>query len=308
MAGIKHSPYYEEIDDIHDDFGVSQKLGGSMSHQLVNARASSVAAAYHRLTHTSDFSSGVSRVSGESDPKESSNYQNKLEPDPDDSAHQNKLEPDPDDSFNYQNKLEPDPDDSIESRILESEPRFSRCILDQTQLSNEGVQPVLATNSRLLEASKVYGEPDPDDMGSSSNSKITDPNLFSQGMQNLDGNICRRMAAEPDPDDDLGETQNTSGRGNATGRNETDCLEADFQGEEPMQIEPDPDETSIHQVDLSNTMLVDEPDPDDQEIKRIQDSVSVVCNRLREAVAKLLAEVKSSESSAVFQTLFKIVR
>lgn len=335
-----------------------------MSHQLVNARASSVAAAYHRLTDTSDFS-GVSKVSGEPDPDDcdlipsrldplnckeeakvqfhslnkalknshcepdpddSSNYQNKLEPDPDDSAnYENKLEPDPNNNSNYKNEFEPDPDDSTGSRILESEckPRSNRSIIVQTELSNKEVQPLPPTNSRLLEDSNLSGEPDPDDMGSSSNGKITGPDQFSREMQNLDGNSCQIMAVEPDPDD-LGEKQNTLGCGNATEHNEANCLESDLvtdqtllsvncrkhdtsQGDEPMQIEPDPDENLVQQVKLSK-LLVDEPDPDDQEIQRIQDSVSLVCNRLREAIAKLLAEVKPSESSAVFQTLFKIVR
>ncbi|KAG7010414.1 hypothetical protein SDJN02_27207 [Cucurbita argyrosperma subsp. argyrosperma] len=332
LAGIKYSRYHEESDDVEDGFGVSQKLGGSTSHQLVNARSASVAAAYHRLTNTADFSSRVSPVSGESDPN-SSNYQKKLEPDPNDGAYQKKLEPDPDDSFNeqnmlkpdpdnnsnYENKPEPDPDDAIGCKIIESDggPRFNRSLVVQTDLSSKDVQPVPSTNSRLLEATKLYGEPDPDDMGSSLNGKITDKNHFSPGMQNLDCNSSQRMVVEPDPDD-LGEKMNTLGCGNATGHDEADCLEAGLvadqthlsisckkHDEEPMQIEPDPDESLVHQADLSK-MPVDEPDPDDQEIQRIQDSVSVVCNRLREAIGKLLAELKPSESSAVFQTLFKI--
>lgn len=333
---MKYSQYHEE-DDVEDGFGVSQKLGGSMSHQLVNARAASVAAAYHRMTNTSDYSSGVPTVSAESNPN-SSNHQNKLEPDPDDSAYP-KLDPDSDgnsndqnmlgldsnNSSNHKSKLEPASDDSIGSKNLESEcePRFIKSLVVQTDLSSTEVHPVLATNSRLLEATKLYGEPDIDDMGSSSNSKVIDTDHFSQGMQNLDCNTSQRMVVETDPDA-LGEKVNTLGSGRATGHNEADCLEAGLvtnqshlsinckkhdtiQGEEPMLIEPDPDEGLVHQVD-SSKMAVDQLDPDDQEIQRIQDSVSVVCNRLREAITKLLAEVKPSESSAVVQTLFKIVK
>ncbi|KAA0054508.1 hypothetical protein IC582_026401 [Cucumis melo] len=336
LTGMKYSQYHEE-DDVEDGFGVSQKLGGSMSHQLVNARAASVAAAYHRMTNTSDYSSGVPTVSAESNPN-SSNHQNKLEPDPDDSAYP-KLDPDSDgnsndqnmlgldsnNSSNHKSKLEPASDDSIGSKNLESEcePRFIKSLVVQTDLSSTEVHPVLATNSRLLEATKLYGEPDIDDMGSSSNSKVIDTDHFSQGMQNLDCNTSQRMVVETDPDA-LGEKVNTLGSGRATGHNEADCLEAGLvtnqshlsinckkhdtiQGEEPMLIEPDPDEGLVHQVD-SSKMAVDQLDPDDQEIQRIQDSVSVVCNRLREAITKLLAEVKPSESSAVVQTLFKIVK
>ncbi|XP_038901675.1 uncharacterized protein LOC120088443 [Benincasa hispida] len=331
LTGIKYSQYHEESDDVEDGFAVSQKLGGSVSHQLVNARAASVAAAYHRLTNTSNFSSRVSQVSAESDPDDSA-YPKKLEPDPDDSSNdQSMLELDSDNSSNYKNKLEPDLDDSIGSKSLESEfePRFIKSLVVQTDLSSTEVQPVPTTNSRLLEATKLYGEPDPDDIGSSSNSKITDTDHFSQGMPNLDCNIFQRMVVEPYPDN-LEEKANTLGCGNAIGHDEADCLEAGLvtdqthlsinckkhdttQGVEPMQMEPDPDErpdpdgSSVHQVD-SSKMPVDEPDPDDQEIQRIQDSVSVVCNRLREAIARLLAEVKPSESSAVIQTLFKIVK
>lgn len=233
-------------------------------------------------------------------------------PDPDDSSNdQNMLEIDSDNSSNYKSKLEPDPDDSIGRKNLESEcePRFIRSRVVQTDLSNTEVQAVPATNSRLLEVTRLYGEPDPDDMGSSSNSKITVTYHFSQGMQTLDCNIFQRMVVEPNPDD-LGEKANTLGCGNATGHDEGDCLEAGLVTNQTLlstNCQKDDTDESLVEVDLSK-MPIDEPDPDDQEIRRIQDSVSVVCNRLREAIAKLLAEVKPSESSAVVQTLFKIVK
>lgn len=51
-----------------------------------------------------------------------------------------------------------------------------------------------------------------------------------------------------------------------------------------------------------------EPDPDDEEIRRIQDSVSVICNRLQKAIELLKSEANPSEASSVLQTLSKIIR
>ncbi|KAG7034872.1 hypothetical protein SDJN02_01665 [Cucurbita argyrosperma subsp. argyrosperma] len=384
LSGVSYSQYHDESDDVQDGFGVSQKLGGSMSYRLVNPRASSVSAAYHRLSHSSDFSSRVSPVNGESNPDENSNCQNKLEPDPDVDAYQKKIEPDPDDSSNYQKKLKPDPDDNSNyqkkfepdpydssnyqkkfepdpndssnyqkkfepdpddssnyqkkfepdpddssnyqkkfepdpddssnyKKKLERDPDDSsnyKKKLERDPDDSCNYQKKFEPDPDDISDYQKKFEPDPDDISDYQKKFEPDPDDISDYQKKLesdpDDSSDYQKKFEPDPDDSSDYQKKYEPDPDDSSNYEANCLEAGLVTE-PMQTEPDPDESSVHQADLSK-MVVDEPNPDDQEIQRIQDSVSVVCIRLREAIARLLAEVRPSESAAVFQTLFKIVR
>ncbi|XP_023533393.1 uncharacterized protein LOC111795294 isoform X2 [Cucurbita pepo subsp. pepo] len=328
LSGVSYSQYHDESDDVQDGFGVSQKLGGSMSYRLVNPRASSVSAAYHRLSHSSDFSSRVSPVNGESNPDENSNCQNKLEPDPDVDAYQKKIEPDPDDSSNYQKKLKPDPDDNSNyQKKFEPDPDDSSNYQKKFEPDPDDSSNYKKKLERDPDDSSNYKkklerdpddscnyqkkfEPDPDDISDYQKKFEPDPDDISDYQKKLesdpDDSSDYQKKFKPDPDDSSDYQKKFEPDPDDSSNYEANCLEAGLVTE-PMQTEPGPDESSVHQADLSK-MVVDEPDPDDQEIQRIQDSVSVVCIRLREVIARLLAEVRPSESAAVFQTLFKIVR
>ncbi|XVF31833.1 hypothetical protein REPUB_Repub17cG0027600 [Reevesia pubescens] len=110
LSGIRHSENYEE-DFYVEDGRSSQKVGGNMLTLLENARASSVAAAYHGLVNAS-ANVEASETNDEPDPDDSGSImhdgnenldiqnpiraQGKLayEPDPDGlSSNQNKFEP-----------------------------------------------------------------------------------------------------------------------------------------------------------------------------------------------------------------------
>ncbi|XP_022970761.1 uncharacterized protein LOC111469652 isoform X2 [Cucurbita maxima] len=280
LSGVSYSQYHDESDDVQDGFGVSQKLGGSILEPDTD-----VDAYQKKIEPDLDDSSNYQKKL-EPDADDSSNYQKKFEPNPDDSSnYQKKLEPDPDDSCNYQKKLEPDPDDSCNyQKKLEPDPDdisdYQKKFEPDPDDSSDYQKKFEPDPDRSYYQKKF--EPDPDDSSDYQKKFEPDPDDSSNYQKKF----------EPDPDDSF--------------NYEADCLEAGLVTE-PMQTEPDPDESSVHQADLSK-MVVDEPDPDDQEIQRIQDPVSVVCIRLHEVIARLLAEVRPSESAAVFQTLFKIVR
>lgn len=208
LSGVRQSQHYEEF-YANNSRSSSQKLGGNISDQLANARASSVFAAYRRLANTSSNPSGPSDIHEE--------------PDPDDSV------------LDIQHKTdhvvadEPDPDDSEIGEAMEFEP--------YTESSE----------------SRISAEPNPDE------SQIN----------------------EPDPDNS--------------------------QINEVLREEPDPDCSMKPNQGISVTQT-DEPDPDDEELQRIRDPVTVICNRLQNAVEKLQSEVNPSETVTVLQTLFKIIR
>ncbi|XP_031262033.1 uncharacterized protein LOC116120231 isoform X2 [Pistacia vera] len=138
----------------------------------------------------------------------------------------------------------------------------------------------------ILQPRKTMGEPDPDDSEAkgriSGYTNIARPN-YGHSLANKTREDQGNMNAyrEPDPDD--------------------------TQANGIVQGEPDPDDTLVHAHCISS-MKIDEPDPDAQELRRIQDPVTVVCSRLQKMIELLQAEVNPLEATTVLQTLFKIIR
>ncbi|CBI28887.3 unnamed protein product, partial [Vitis vinifera] len=299
LSGHQHSEHYEGEFYSGDSSIFSQKLGGKMSDQLESARASSVAAAYLRLANASTNNTGVAELHEE--------------PDPDDSEAQSKVddEPDPDDFSDNQRKIEPCPhyesggfmESELYSGINESKVIFEP---DPDDVEMQQFVPHSRTDEKLA-STKTSEEPDPDDL-ETLDSKV-------QMMKTLD---------EPDPDDSEVK-RNGLGCGNISrldhgnslvmktmedqcpqrkGYKEPDPDDSQANG---VMAEPDPDDNLVHPLDTS-IMHTDEPDPDDEELQRIQDPVTVVCNRLQKAIEMLRSEVNATQAAIVLQTLFKIIR
>lgn len=234
-------------------------------------------------------------------------------------------------------------DFSIED-ITKSSQKLGGDVSDK--LADARASSVAAAYRRLanasIESSKANGEPDPDDSGhrgsvdeENTNAESPRKNEFepdpddSEREQKLvvgHENNLNNSHKEPDPDDSLDmeksvlnslENKNitTPENGHAlvdlvTGREGN--LKKSYKEPDPddskmnryVNEEPDPDDGLVK----PQSMEVDEPDPDDQELKRIQDSVSVASSRLQKAIEMLKAEVGPSEAAVVLQTLFKIIR
>jgi hypothetical protein len=315
LSGVNHQDQDSEDFYVSDSRSSSVKLGGNVSNQLASARASSVAAAYHRLADASSNSLGASEVHEEPDPDDSIFNMHKepgakgqVEKGKVDIENQHKSQwkphhqPDPDEHPFNQNKNEPDPDDSQGNHH------------EAMDILNIGICPA-----------KTIDEPDPDDSQGN----------HHEAMDILNIGICPgKTIDEPDPDDSQGnhhevmDTLNGGIRADKTfdEPDPDDCLVTE-NIEDHLHLkkaykEPDPDESETNQVvqaepdpdddlaasDEVSRMQIDEPDPDDEELRRIQDPVSVVCSRLQKATETLRAELNSTEAAAALQTLFKIIR
>jgi hypothetical protein len=179
---------------------------------------------------------------------------------------------------------EPDPDDSGDN--MNSEP----CPDDSGININEKADAV----------DSIRTEPDPDDCNGCQMALIDSEmsELVAPSKTNV------KLAAnsrEPDPDDNVEAKQDNFERGNTEKTDESDSMTIGQMEDTQLKNsykEPDPDESQDQT----------EPDPDDEELRRIQDSVTVTCGRLQKAIQMLQVEVGSKEvTTAVLQTLFKII-
>ena len=313
----------------------SQKLGGKMSDQLESARASSVAAAYLRLASASNNNMGVAEVCEEPDPDDYESNIHEEQPLNVNNPNRAQLkvdgEPDPDDFSDNQKKIEPSlyhnesggsMESERDSRINESKLKFEP---DPDDVEMQQFVPHSRTDEKLA-STETSEEPDPDDMEVSMKQSLVvelEPEN-SQLLETLDSKVQLRMTLdEPDPDDsevnrnDLGygniSRPNHHGNSMETMEDQSPQRKAykepdpdDSQANKAM-AEPDPDDNLSHKPDTS-TMQTDEPDPDDEELQRIQDPVTVVCNRLQKAIEMLRSEANAKQSAIVLQTLFKIIR
>ncbi|KAJ4902136.1 WLM [Raphanus sativus] len=177
-------------------------------------------------------------------------------------------------------------------------------------LGNARESSVAAAYRRLshTSASKLREEPDPDDsvdVGDESKQPIP-PEAHSDS----------RSQFEPDPDDAI-EDASTPEHHSGSLEPDPDDVEARTSiGEvENMEISNDtvmsdgnltrpPGETNAEETIIE----VDEPDLDDMEIQRIQDSVTIVSNRLTKAINAMKTGFNSGEATNVLQMLLKIVR
>ncbi|KAK9226108.1 hypothetical protein WN943_011155 [Citrus x changshan-huyou] len=313
LSGVRHTSHHEDDLFVGDSRSFSQKLGGNISDQLASARASSVAAAYRRLANASANSLGVSEVHEEPDPDDSglimlgeshhtvSAAKGSLDIESPSRDQWKGHEPDPDDDPGYENKLEPDPDDSQDGEPLEPE-NYS---------DPEMVQQV---SPKKLAATNPYEEPDPDDSETAWKSGVVvEPESLCSQLMEVDDTVqLRRTSAEPDPDDSEAELKikivndTTEDQGHLyKAQREPDPDE--LLANEVVQQEPDPDDNLVQLQEICS-MKIDEPDPDDQELRSIQDTVTVVCSRLQKAIEMLRAEVSPLEANTVLKTLFKIIR
>ncbi|XP_044466233.1 uncharacterized protein LOC123196320 isoform X2 [Mangifera indica] len=256
------------------------------------------------------------------------------EPDPDESDHMDLVE--------KENKIEPDPDDSLDGVTLAATNSFEEPDPDDSEaLFNSGVvaepyshhSQVMEVES-ILQPRKRLGEPDPDD--SEAKGRISGYTNIAHSLVNEtrenQGNI--KAYREPDPDEsqangivqDEPDPDDSEAKGRISGYtnivhslvNETKEDQHNIKAHrEPdpdesqasgiVQGEPDPDDTLVHPHGISS-MKIDEPGPDAQELTRIQEPVTVLCNRLQKAIEMLQAEVNPLEASTVLQTLFRIIR
>ncbi|KAK3184453.1 hypothetical protein Dsin_031739 [Dipteronia sinensis] len=330
LSEVRHSDHYEDSFDGGDIRNFSQKLGGNVSDQLASARASSVVAAYRRLASASVNSSEVSEVHAEPDPDDSGAIMHKgydhiksVEKDNADIESPNKAqwknhEPDPDDHSGNQNKFEPDPDDSRGWETLEPENNANLEMVHQVSPSKNGrkLEATISYERSNLDYAEVFLK----------SGVVVEPDYYRPQVIEVDSKFLpREINCEPDPDDSEAVERDPGHLNKAHEEpdpDDTEAMEGD-QGhlnkahEEPdpdespangiLQKEPDPDDHLVHPQGVSS-MDIDEPDPDDQELRRIQDSVTVVCSRLQKAIEMLQAELDIVEATSVLQTLFKIIR
>ena len=223
LNGAKATKDFDDEEDFFVEIGdenFGQRLGGNQYDHLGNARQSSVAAAYHRLSQTSDV--GASKL--------------REEPDPDDSVDENKQPVLPEAHSDSRSELEPDPDDTIEDALT---PEHH---LGSLEIASGVAHPA---------------EPDPDDVETRTSIAEVENMEIANDTVVSDGNLNRP-----------------------------------------------PGETNADET----TTEVDEPVPDDMEIRRIQDSVTIVSNRLTKAINALKTGASSGEATNVLQMLLKIVR
>lgn len=325
----------EELSSGGENRNISRKLGGKGTDQLADARLSSVAAAYRRLDSAFSNLSGTSEVAEKhihDDSKLDTQYgadfvhatakelsmaevndnhcecntgsnthdcicKEKMEPDPDDSEGMEVMESEPYRVYEEKNISEPDPDD------LEMSERMSPLKIE-----------------RVFTERLSHGEPDPDDLGAPLiNGIVNTPDHFIDRMES-------QIQHEKRLDEFFGQGDSAASKDMLCG--ESNVLEEDSALLESMKshqlenstepdpdvsqkgvlyAEPDPDDSMVPRQGISETQTI-EPDPDDQELQRIQDPVTIVCNRLQKAIEMLQSEVNPSESATVLQTLFKIIR
>lgn len=286
----------------------AQKLGGKPLNSSTDARASSVAAAYHRLFNASTNSSSTGireqvesiRASGKEAHHEShlddyeanngtSGRQNLLEPSFDNSqlkenvlvgtyyskpsvcsGNKGSNEPDPDDCLDDENMFEPDPDDSQSGEAMESEPC---CGNSEKFYRPECCEEPVYNNSRL----NNVVEPDPDD------SQVVET---AKDVTHLKLGECRVVEKsgekEPDPDD---------------------CKEKEAIFKNGNHAKADPD-NSQKATDSFQMVLAS----DNQELQRIEDPVTVLFTRLHKAIEMLRLEATPTEANLALQTLFKIIK
>ncbi|KAM7267634.1 hypothetical protein ACFE04_009800 [Oxalis oulophora] len=331
LSKVRHSENYEEDIDFEERKSFSQKLGGNTSNMLNNARASSVIAAYRRLAQESTNSSEASKLHEEPDPDDSWDNMH-AEPDPDDSQEIMHAEPDPDDSQEIMHAepdpddspdimhAEPDPDDSLDNLHAEPDPDDSSDMHAEPDpddsLDNLHAEPDPDDSPEIMHAEpdpddsldNSHAEPDPDD---SLDNMQTEPDPDDSGITN-GVKLPKRNTMEPDPDDPEAK-QGDSERGGILKPNESDSTKVgpmeDSQFKRSYK-EPVPDESENHRVHRVEPDPDDmnEPDPDDEELRRIQDSVTVTIGRLQKAIQMLQVEAGPKEvTMAVLQTLFKII-
>ncbi|XP_024181381.1 uncharacterized protein LOC112187008 isoform X2 [Rosa chinensis] len=217
LSGARYTEHYENS-YVGERGNSSHKLGGNKPDQLASARASSVAAAYHRLATASDDS--ISEVHEQSHLDGFAFHVHEKDKHKNFSGSRKNVEPDPD---NLESCLkcdiiaEPEPLHPQEMEILESrfqprnnvdEPDPDDCDVKRDDLGSNsngnitrpGKDESLVTETTKYEANlrKAYEEPDPD---ASMSNGIIQPVSRSNDNLVLPNEISSMQIDEPDPDD-----------------------------------------------------------------------------------------------------------
>ncbi|KAI3440917.1 WLM domain-containing protein [Psidium guajava] len=324
LSGIRQSNYES------DDYGIvqinvpPQKLGGNMSDQLASARASSVAAAYRRMSTASINQEVVPEGHAEPDPDDS-RYDIAKDSVPHVSVETKNISDDNlsrckfdherhPDVIDNQTNSEPDPDDHLggdASKNTANNVKSESNIRDSEM--TEVTPPLL--NGRTSAGLEMSREPDPDDSDSLKDSIMLKADVDQSLVSNvLKDRVQEGTEKEPDPDDlevititrSRNETVVEQVHEEAIIAHEEPELRA-FQANKLQHAEPDPDD-GIKYPNGVSIMQIDEPDPDDQELKIIQDPVSLVCSRIQKAMKMLQSQVNPMEAMKVMETLVKIIR
>ncbi|KAL0898739.1 hypothetical protein Bca101_082700 [Brassica carinata] len=180
LNGAKGTKDFDDEEDFFDeirDENFAQRVGGNQYH-LGNARESSVAAAYRRLSHTSDV--GASKL--------------REEPDPDDSVvvrDENKQPILPEAHSDSRSEFEPDPDDAIEDV---SAPEHH---LGSLEIGSDVAHPAEPYPDDSETRTSI---PEVENMELSNDTVMSDGNFYKPtGETNVDETIIE--VDEPDPDD-----------------------------------------------------------------------------------------------------------
>ncbi|CAL1381967.1 unnamed protein product [Linum trigynum] len=177
------------------------------------------------------------------------------------------------------------------------------------QFTSARASSVAAAYQRLADASmsSEMEEPDPDDdIDSASAQKIDrvtidEPDPDEKAMDKDKDNEPCPINNEPDPDDlDAKESDLVIGNIKSLGQN-------GLLRSESMEYEAGFPQT-YRESDSQPNSFEAEPDPDDEELRRIQDPVTAVCNRIKKAIQSLRAEANPIEATAALQMLSKIIR
>lgn len=338
----------EELSYSGESENLSRKLGGKGIEQLADARSSSVAAAYRRLDsgfgnlsgpveaaekHIHDDSdldtqygadfihAGAKELSmaevndNHSECNTGSNThvciaKGKMEPDPDDSGDMEVME-----SETYRvyregkNISEPDPDDSEMMSPLATERVFTNTFLHgepdpenlRAPLINGSVDKpdhfIDRRESQIQHEKRLDEFVGQGDSAASQNMLCDGSDVLEEGsalVESMRSHQLTENSTEPDPD--------VYQKGVSHAEPDPDVFQKGV-----SHAEPDPDDSMVPYQKISETQT-DEMNSDDPELQRIQDPVTVVCNRLQKAIEMLQSEVNPSESVPVLQTLFKIIR
>lgn len=331
LSGVTNTEIHEE-DFIAENSNIPQKLGGHRTDQLISARESSVAAAYHRMANVSANKSGGSEVNQAPDPDYSSfntseNRDHMISASNEIIAFDMPIlvektlssEPDPDDHIIKGMKHEPDPDDSDQGKTVNYDTFFLAILIAELYLiKNLFLAGTLHTQTGDMSSAAVHvsKEPDPDDSESSLKSIAASRGNCYPEMSSLHRHILSRIDIYKPDIDDLEAEKTNLRKGTVCCSIQLDIkLSRDYKPADDVShaeinemAEPDPDDDVVAPVPRSSTMQTDEPDPDDQEFQRINDPVTVVCSRLKKALEMLRGEVAPVQSTSIVQTLFKIIR
>ncbi|XP_062009342.1 uncharacterized protein LOC133725943 isoform X2 [Rosa rugosa] len=217
LSGARYTEHYENS-YVGERSNSSHKLGGNMPDQLASARASSVAAAYHRLATASDDS--ISEVHEQSHLDGFAFHVHEKDEHKNFSGSRKNVEPDPDNleaCLKCDIIAEPEPLHPQEMEILESrfqprnnvdEPDPDDCDVKRDDLGSNsngnitrpGKDESLVTETTKYEANlrKAYEEPDPD---ASMSNGIIQPVSRSNDNLVFPNEISSMQIDEPDPDD-----------------------------------------------------------------------------------------------------------